>query len=67
MTVIVVAHRLSTIVSADTIMVIQHGVVVESGKHAELLGRGGVYAQLVSKQIEGLDGSAAIVEGSKQP
>lgn len=67
MTVIVVAHRLSTIVSADTIMVIQHGVVVESGRHAELLARGGVYAQLVSKQIEGLDGSASVVVGSKQP
>lgn len=68
MTVIVVAHRLSTIINADAILVIQHGVVVESGKHAELLAKGGVYAQLVSKQIEGLEGSAAtVVVGSRQP
>jgi ABC-type transport system involved in cytochrome bd biosynthesis fused ATPase/permease subunit len=76
MTVIVVAHRLSTIINADQILVIQHGVVVESGRHSELLARGGVYAQLVSKQIEGLGdggggggggGGAAVVVGSTQP
>ena len=71
MTVIVVAHRLSTIINADAILVVQHGAVVEAGKHAELLAKGGVYAQLVSKQIEGLgaDGSAgaSVVVGSRQP
>lgn len=42
----VVAHRLSTIVQADQVLVLQRGRIVERGKHAELLARGGVYAGL---------------------
>jgi ATP-binding cassette subfamily B protein len=49
-TSIVIAHRLSTVKSADQILVIEQGHLVERGKHEELLSRGGLYADLVGKQ-----------------
>ena len=45
-TTLVIAHRLSTIEHADRIVVMNRGRVVESGTHAELLGRGGLYARM---------------------
>lgn len=60
MTVLVIAHRLSTIRNADRILVIQHGTVAESGKHAELLARPeGQYAKLVARQMAGGAGSGS--------
>ena len=50
-TTLVIAHRLSTVMSADLIVVMDRGRVVETGSHAELLERGGLYAQLVSHQL----------------
>ena len=47
----VVAHRLSTIVGADEIVVLEKGVVTESGTHAELVEAGGLYARLYREQF----------------
>ncbi len=49
-TSIVVAHRLSTIYNADKILVIDRGMVVEQGRHAELIAKNGIYAKLVEMQ-----------------
>jgi len=51
-TTIVVAHRLSTIVDADQIVVLEHGAVVEQGAHTDLLAKQGVYARLYGLQTE---------------
>ncbi|WP_224248157.1 peptidase domain-containing ABC transporter [Hyalangium gracile] len=48
---IVIAHRLSTVVNADTILVMEGGRLQEAGSHAELLLRGGRYSQLVQAQL----------------
>lgn len=50
-TALVIAHRLSTILSADLICVVQDGRIVERGRHAELLARGGVYAAFYARQF----------------
>ena len=50
-TTIVIAHRLSTIVGADLICVIEQGRIVDSGSHAELLARNGLYARLYETQF----------------
>lgn len=55
MTVLIVAHRLSTVRNADKIFVVQGGRVVEQGKHEELLGQDGAYAQLIRRQMEAHD------------
>jgi ABC-type bacteriocin/lantibiotic exporter with double-glycine peptidase domain len=52
-TVIVIAHRLATVIDADHIVVMDAGRVVEVGRHRELLAAGGHYAQLVSGQLVG--------------
>jgi ATP-binding cassette, subfamily B, heavy metal transporter len=49
-TTLVIAHRLSTVVNADQILVIDKGLVVERGRHEELLARNGVYASMWNRQ-----------------
>jgi ATP-binding cassette subfamily B multidrug efflux pump len=52
-TVIAIAHRLSTIAMMDRLVVMEEGRIVEEGTHAELLNRGGLYAQLWQRQSGG--------------
>eukprot|EP00038_Savillea_parva_P030911 m.81314 g.81314 ORF g.81314 m.81314 type:complete len:1003 (+) comp9403_c0_seq1:317-3325(+) len=50
-TVLLIAHRLSTVINADKIAVIDEGKIAELGTHSELVERGGIYASLVAKQM----------------
>src|ERR1700754_4901730 len=50
-TTIAIAHRLSTIRNADVIFAVDHGTIVESGTHDELLAQGGLYARLYEEQF----------------
>jgi len=53
-TTLIIAHRLSTVRDADRVAVLDHGSVVETGRHDELVQRGGLYRKLVERQVEGL-------------
>ncbi|MEP7028124.1 MAG: ABC transporter ATP-binding protein, partial [Candidatus Eisenbacteria bacterium] len=54
-TALIIAHRLSTVQRADRILVLEHGKIVEEGRHAELLARGGLYAHLHGLQFRATD------------
>jgi ATP-binding cassette subfamily B protein len=50
-TTIVIAHRLATVQAVARIFVIEHGLLVDAGTHAELIGRGGLYSRLAALQF----------------
>jgi len=58
-TTVVIAHRLSTVHNADTIVVLDRGHVAETGNHADLIAQGGLYARLIRRQIAGARQPAA--------
>jgi ATP-binding cassette subfamily B protein len=58
----VIAHRLSTIRDAKLILVMNHGAIIETGTHKELLARGGFYADLYNSQFTGANVEAEAVE-----
>jgi ABC-type transport system involved in Fe-S cluster assembly fused permease/ATPase subunit len=51
-TTLVIAHRLSTVIDADEILVLDHGQIIERGRHGELLAKNGHYASMWNKQRE---------------
>jgi len=55
-TLIVIAHRLATVVAADQLLVVDKGKVVERGTHTDLIAQDGVYADLFQSQLLGFDG-----------
>jgi ATP-binding cassette subfamily B protein len=60
---IAIAHRLSTVLRADQILVVEDGRIVDRGTHAELYRRGGLYARLVDEQF----GAARVATESDAP
>ena len=61
-TTLVIAHRLSTVRSADQILVFDDGAIVEAGTHDLLLKSGGAYAHLVSRQLAGMQSAATAAQ-----
>lgn len=62
-TVLVIAHRLSTVKSADTVAVVDGGSIAEKGTHEELLEKNGIYAALVKRQLQATNKSTTTESG----
>jgi ABC transporter fused permease/ATP-binding protein len=61
-TTLIIAHRLSTVMGADRVVVLQDGVITQSGDHASLMQEGGLYRKLVERQLEG--GHVSVIQAS---
>src|ERR1700748_1421256 len=66
-TSLVIAHRLSTVVDADEILVLDHGQIIERGRHSELLGGDGHYASMWNKQREAAAAREKLKEVENDP
>ncbi|KAM4745397.1 ABC-type oligopeptide transporter ABCB9 [Anableps anableps] len=64
-TVLVIAHRLSTVEKADSIIVIDRGCVAERGSHSQLMASGGLYCKLVQRQVLGIETGAEVLNPSE--
>jgi ATP-binding cassette subfamily B protein len=61
-TTLILAHRLSSVIGADRILVLDHGKVAEVGNHAELIGHDGPYRRLMGAQAEERDGDFDLID-----
>jgi ATP-binding cassette subfamily B protein len=66
-TTLVIAHRLSTVIDADEILVLDHGQIIERGRHSELLALNGHYAAMWNKQREAAAARERLKEVESDP
>ncbi|UJW85610.1 ABCB family ABC transporter ATP-binding protein/permease [Devosia sp. SL43] len=66
-TTVVIAHRLSTVVNADEILVLREGVIAERGNHVALLAHDGLYAQMWNRQREATEAEEKLLQTANDP